>query len=120
VQNVEQGDFVFVPKVLQTSTEQLRIDHGDGTVTDTETGLMWKRCSEGQSGVNCEEGKAEKFTWDEAVKRFKNVEYAGYSDWRLPIIDELKTLLYCSEGKDNELHWCRVHSQKVGKKPSCC
>ncbi|MCI5136188.1 MAG: DUF1566 domain-containing protein, partial [Candidatus Electrothrix sp. AW2] len=25
------------------------IDHGNGTVTDTKTGLMWKRCSEGFS-----------------------------------------------------------------------
>ncbi|MCI5192165.1 MAG: DUF1566 domain-containing protein [Candidatus Electrothrix sp. AU1_5] len=78
------------------------IDHGDGTITDTDTGLMWKRCLEGLSGVNCEEGKAERYTWDEAVKRFKNVEYAGYADWRLPTIDELKTLVYCSKGKNKE------------------
>jgi hypothetical protein len=73
------------------------IDHGNGTITDTETGLMWKRCAEGLSGVNCEEGKLEKYTWDDAVESFKDVEYAGYSDWRLPTVDELKTLLYCSK-----------------------
>lgn len=78
------------------------IDHGDGTITDTETGLMWKRCLEGLSGVNCEEGKVEKYTWHEAVKRFKNVEYAGYADWRLPTIDELKTLVHCSKGVRNK------------------
>jgi hypothetical protein len=77
------------------------IDHGNGTITDTKTGLMWKRCSEGLSGVNCENGETGKYTWDDAVSPFKNLAYAGYSDWRLPTIDELKTLLYCSNGVNN-------------------
>jgi hypothetical protein len=87
------------------------INHGDGTITDTKTGLMWKRCSEGLSGVNCEEGKVKKYTWTDAVKRFKDVEYAGYADWRLPTIDELKTLVYCSTGKDEEGD-CKDGSEK--------
>jgi hypothetical protein len=29
------------------------LDNGDGTITDTKTQLMWKKCSEGQSGDNC-------------------------------------------------------------------
>ncbi|MCI5219842.1 MAG: DUF1566 domain-containing protein [Candidatus Electrothrix sp. LOE2] len=87
------------------------IDHGDGTVTDTKTGLMWKRCSEGLSGVNCEDGKAKEYTWNDAVERFKNVEYAGYSDWRLPTIDELKTLMYCSKGADKD-GWCNDGSER--------
>ena len=70
------------------------------TITDTASGLMWKRCAEGLSGVNCENGKLGEYTWEDAVKRFNKVEYAGYSDWRLPTIDELRTLLYCSKGKD--------------------
>ncbi|MGR0482161.1 MAG: Lcl C-terminal domain-containing protein [Candidatus Electronema sp. V4] len=82
------------------------IDHGDGTITDTKTGLMWKRCAEGLSGVNCEEGKLEKYTWDDAVESFKDVEYAGYSDWRLPTIEELKTLVYCSKGKNKNNGCC--------------
>ncbi|MCI5158113.1 MAG: DUF1566 domain-containing protein [Candidatus Electrothrix sp. AUS1_2] len=87
------------------------IDHGDGTITDTKTGLMWKRCSEGLSGENCEEGKAEKYNWNDAVKRFKDVDYAGYSDWRLPTIDELKTLVYCSKGADKKYDWCNDGSE---------
>mgnify|MGYP001814604045 CR=1 FL=1 len=67
------------------------IDNGDGTVTDTKTGLMWKRCAEGLSGDNCEEGQVKKYSYNDAIKRFKNVDYAGYRDWRLPSIDELKT-----------------------------
>ena len=99
------------PKPQENRTIGRYIDHGNGTVTDAETGLMWKRCLEGLSGVNCEEGKVERYTWNEAVKRFKNVEYAGYADWRLPTIDELETLVYCSKGKDKKGD-CKDGSEK--------
>uniref|UniRef100_UPI004056231C Lcl domain-containing protein n=1 Tax=Candidatus Electronema sp. TaxID=2698783 RepID=UPI004056231C len=89
------------------------IDHGNGTITDTVSKLMWKRCSEGLSGVNCKEGKTETYTWDDAVKRFKNAEYAGYSDWRLSTIDELKTLVQCSKGmKDKNSGRCNDWSER--------
>ena len=78
------------------------INNGDGTITDTKTGLMWKRCSEGLSGKNCEKGKAKEYKWAEAMQRFKEVSYAGYDDWRMPTIDELKTLVYCSKGVKNK------------------
>ncbi len=88
------------------------IDHGNGTITDTKTGLMWKRCLEGLSGVNCEKGKTEKYKYDAAVQRFKNVAYAGSSDWRLPTVDELKTLVSCSKGKDKNKGICNAESEK--------
>ncbi len=36
-------------------------DNGDGTATDTLTGLLWKRCSEGQTwdGATCARGPME-------------------------------------------------------------
>ncbi|CAK8711599.1 hypothetical protein GCAAIG_00895 [Candidatus Electronema halotolerans] len=88
------------------------IYHGDGTVTDTKTGLIWKRCSEGLSGVNCEKGELKYYTWNEAVKHFKNVEYADHTDWRMPTIDELKTLVYCSKGVNKESGWCNDGSEE--------
>ncbi|WYD80496.1 MAG: DUF1566 domain-containing protein [Candidatus Electrothrix gigas] len=89
------------------------IDNLDGTISDTQTGLMWKRCSEGQAEINCEEGKVKKYQWNDAVQRFKNVEYADYKDWRLPTIDELKTLVYCSNGvKDKDNGKCNDGSEK--------
>jgi hypothetical protein len=72
----------------------------DGLVTDTQTDLMWMRCSLGQhwQGTSCQ-GKAASFTFEQAMDSFKNFDYAGYTDWRVPTRDELKTLVYCSSGK---------------------
>ena len=90
-----------------------KINNYNGTITDTKTGLMWKRCAEGLSGVNCEQGRVKKYNYDDAVQRFKNVDYAGYTDWRLPTVDELKTLVYCSEGvKDQKSGRCNDDSEK--------
>ena len=60
---------------------------------------MWMRCSLGQSwdGSRCA-GDAREYTWDDARKAAQNYRYAGYGDWRLPDIEELSTLVYCSSG----------------------
>ena len=72
--------------------------NGDGTVIDTMTGLMWKRCSEGQSGNACN-GDASGYSWNDAMFRFgSEIRFAGYSDWRMPRKDELSSLVYCRNG----------------------
>jgi len=69
------------------------INHGDGTVTDKKTTLMWKHCPEGLSGSNCSiEDTANKYTWKEAIEQAEGSAFAGYSDWRLPNIKELRSL----------------------------
>jgi hypothetical protein len=32
-------------------------NHGNGTVTDNQTNLMWKKCTQGRSGNDCDETK---------------------------------------------------------------
>lgn len=77
------------------------IDHGNGTITDTQSSLMWKKCSEGQSDNTCN-GEVSRYEWDDAMSRFKGgVSFAGYSDWRMPTKEELKSLVYCSNGKNS-------------------
>ena len=75
-------------------------DNGDGTVTDKATGLQWKRCSEGQtwSSGTCT-GSATTHTWQQALQLAGGVSYAGQSDWRLPNVKELASIveLACSE-----------------------
>jgi serine/threonine protein kinase len=80
------------------------IIHGNGTVTDTDTGLMWKQCSEGQN-TDCS-GDAAKYKWDEAISSFNgNVQFANFNDWRMPTKDELRGLVYCSNGTLPEVAW---------------
>jgi hypothetical protein len=70
------------------------IDHGNGTVSDLRTGLMWKKCVEGLSGTSCQTGAwVESFTWSQALARAEESTFAGYSDWRLPSVKELSSLV---------------------------
>jgi len=57
------------------------VDNGDGTVTDTKTGLMWQKAETGPK------------TWKEALKYCEALVLAGYSDWRLPELSELKSIV---------------------------
>jgi Protein of unknown function (DUF1566) len=65
-----------------TMSEDVAVEVGASTVTDPKTGLQWKCYDEGR------------YTYDDAVKRFVGKDdFAGHSDWRMPTVDELKTLL---------------------------
>lgn len=66
--------------------------HDDGTATDKQTGLMWKRCLEGQTwdgSINACIGTASNNAWLAALALAEGSTYAGHADWRLPNIKEL-------------------------------
>lgn len=73
------------------------VDHGDGTVTDIHTGLMWKQCLEGLSGSGCATGTLLTFTWQGALQQPGVVNggggFSGHADWRLPNIKELRSIV---------------------------
>ena len=79
-----------------TPTNRFTINN-DGTVSDTKTGLIWKRCSEGQSGVDCRMGAAATYTWQGALQQAQSVNnnggFAGYKNWRLPNMKELDSIV---------------------------
>lgn len=79
-----------------TPTSQFT-DSGNGTVTDNKTGLMWKKCSEGQSGNDCSSGSAASYTWQAALAQAQTVNtnggFATYTDWRVPTITELRSIV---------------------------
>ena len=79
-------------------------DNGDGTISDAQTGLMWSKCSYGQTydandddgdQIICE-GSPTFGTWQQAfawaADSNANSTY-GYSDWRLPNIKELGSIV---------------------------
>jgi hypothetical protein len=67
------------------------IDNQDGTVTHKCTGLVWQRCSVGQTwnGTSCT-GSAQAYTYDQAIALKDS--FAGNNDWRLPNANELQTI----------------------------
>lgn len=65
---------------------------GQPVVTDLETGLMWKRCIEGQTGTFCTGGSTP-HTWSAALAVARASTHAGFDDWRLPNAEELFSLV---------------------------
>jgi hypothetical protein len=101
-----------------TPNSQL-VDNGNGTVTDSRTRLMWKKCVEGKSGSNCESGSAAAFTWQTALQRPRVTNnssgFAGYHDWRLPNIKELRSIVEekCVDPAINLTRFPNAWSEKV-------
>jgi hypothetical protein len=58
------------------------VDNGDETITDNSTGLMWSQ-NDNEEGVD----------WEAALKYAENSELAGYTDWRLPNVKELQSIV---------------------------
>ncbi len=65
----------------QPAQAQRFIDHHDGTVTDTRTGLMWAASDNGAD-----------IQWWDAKLYCDAYRGGGYTDWRLPTPKELATL----------------------------
>ena len=80
---------------ITPSTPTSRFTLNDnGTVTDNQTGLIWMRCSLGQiwDGTTCTE-YASSYTWAQALAGANETNYAGFSDWYLPNIKELASIV---------------------------
>lgn len=95
-QTPQPGQHCFRDNMASTAPSSRFQKHDDGTVTDQETGLMWRVCVEGLKGKNCDKGKALEPSWGGALTYVSSLNgegFAGYKDWRLPNIRELASLL---------------------------
>ncbi|MCP4696243.1 MAG: DUF1566 domain-containing protein [Gammaproteobacteria bacterium] len=68
------------------------IDNSDGTITDSAAGLMWSQ-DDSEIGRDWKQTLA----W---VEQQNTADYLGYSDWRLPNVKELQSLLDYTRSPD--------------------
>lgn len=66
---------------LEAKNDGRFIDKGNGTVTDTKTGLMWAAKDNGRD-----------IKWADAKSYCENYRGGGYTDWRMPTKEELAGL----------------------------
>ena len=99
-----ENEIISVPQ----SNHNRFIDNGDGTVTDTEKGLMWNKTdtmNDLKKWVNYMDS-------GDYARELNEKKYAGYDNWRLPLRDELCTIYdkaWCIKdkfGKDIHIHEC--------------
>jgi len=80
--------------VKETTPTNRFVLNGDGTATDIRTGLTWMRYAIGQSWVNgAGSGVALKMNWKQALSAAEGANYSNASNWRLPNIRELKSIV---------------------------
>ncbi|MBP1840120.1 DUF1566 domain-containing protein [Formosa algae] len=75
------GDEFYGQDATYTGNQPSYTDNGDGTITDNVTGLMW------------EKDMGEKMTFEASFSKAQHSNLGGYSDWRVPTIKELYSLI---------------------------
>ena len=71
-------------------------NNADGTVTDNATGLMWQT----ENAYNTANSSYQ-FTWSEALSFCETSTQAGYSDWQLPDIKALHSIVDYSDASNS-------------------
>jgi len=97
--NICSGESVNMS--VSTPSERFLAPPESDVVSDKITNLMWARCELGfrwSNSLQCEEdgNTTSKFNWEDAltaVETANTATFLGYSDWRLPNIKELGSIV---------------------------
>jgi hypothetical protein len=112
-----QGILILIGTLATTATALGQVSNvpelmARGIWVDSRTGLMWARCVVGQTwtgstctgmathpGVPFRNGSPNVELINAQIsKLMSGYEFAGFTDWRIPTIQELQALLPCSNG----------------------
>jgi hypothetical protein len=77
---------------LQVGLSPFYLDLGDGTITDTRSGLVWEKFSDDGSIHD----RDNRFDWNGAFAKAATLNatgFAGHTDWRVPNVNELHSLV---------------------------
>jgi len=103
---------------LKPSNDPRFKDNNDGTVTDLQEGLMWKK-------IDLYQEKKIWSSWDDSQKLISSLNkeaYAKYSDWRLPTRKELKSLYEEDKNVPWKYYWTEnvIHIDPIFGYSHCC
>jgi len=108
-----KSNLYHVRAVSGPKSREKLIDNGNGTVTDLSTGLMWQQATAPGS-----------HSWQNALSYCEDLSLGGYTDWRLPTIKELDSIVdlkqqlpaididYFPDTDSNEFYWTSTTYQR--------
>ncbi|MBT6346017.1 MAG: DUF1566 domain-containing protein [Nitrospina sp.] len=125
--NNESTDQIFGGQILSLTEKKPELtpsndprfqDNLDGTVTDFRGSLMWKK-------IDIYQEEKVWINWDDAqgyLEKFNKAAFAGYSDWRLPTREELKSLYEEHKTIPWKYYWTEnvLHIDPIFGYSSCC
>lgn len=91
-------------KIEVRSLDERYIDHDDGTITDTKTGLMWTQDDSYLEFKRC-------LNWIESKEYVAGLTTGGFGDWRLPTVEELQDIY--EEAKSSVMPFNNDHIFKL-------
>jgi hypothetical protein len=77
----QPGQAFYGQDAQHTGNQPSFVNNGDGTVTDQVTGLMWVKT------------RGSNVSWEKALADASTCTVGGHSDWRMPTIKELYSLI---------------------------
>ena len=125
--NDSSNDEIFGGQILSLTEEKPELkpsndprfkDNNDGTVTDLQEGLMWKK-------IDLYQEKKIWSSWEESqklIESFNEQGYAKYSDWRLPTRKALKSLYEEDKNVPWIYYWTEnvIHIDPIFGYSHCC
>lgn len=85
--------------IRESAQSRYAISADGSEVTDSKTGLIWRRCPEGMTACASEcSGVPGAYTWEQSLALAEEAALASGKAWRLPTVKELAGIVDASFG----------------------